>query len=187
MPTTCQLPLLTFGEGGEFSSCLHNCHPVMLQEFSPSEQPNNDDRSGQKPVSYSRHYPDGLGTERRCREDSHREALKVVQEMGTSPLGWETFPTSEKCAVEHRLSLTSSIPCLGDFSLCTTKSKELQVAGSSSAGLVFFFSSLPQLSLIYSKLPQWQNAFPFWGVWLLGEVVFWWSLLGWLFGGFTVN
>lgn len=37
--------------------------PSNTQELSPSEQPNNDERPGQKLDSYSRHYPDEQGNE----------------------------------------------------------------------------------------------------------------------------
>lgn len=33
-PTICQLLLLIFGEGGELSSRLHNCHPVIHKSCS---------------------------------------------------------------------------------------------------------------------------------------------------------
>lgn len=95
--------------------------PSNTQELSPSEQPNNDDRSGQKLGSYSRCYPDGLRTE------GDSEIICTMTPWSNAGDGNQSTATSGKYTVEHWLSLTSSIACLRDFSLCTTKFKELQV------------------------------------------------------------
>jgi len=136
--TTCQLLLLTFG-GGEFSSCLHNCYPVILKS-SPllSSQILTTDRGGNLALPW-----------RRFTEDFH-----AVDGNQSTDI-WET------CS-----GALTFVPCLRDFSLCTTKIQELQVVEKSSAGF-WFFSSPSQLPSTYSKLPQWWHVLPFWGVLLV--------------------
>lgn len=122
MPTTCQLQLLTFGEGGEFSSCLHNHHLVILKS-SPllNSQIMMTDQGRNLAATVDVNLTDWELKE--IQRKFPPWSLEIMQEVGTSPL------TCRKCVVERWMVLTSCIPCLEDFSLCTTKFKELQVVG----------------------------------------------------------
>lgn len=126
MPTHLPASAPDFREGGEFRSCLHNSHPIILKScllLNRQIMMTDEGRNMEATLDMTRSW-------RRF-----RRPWFIMRPWSNAGDRNQSTDTLGKRAMEHWLLLTSSIPCLGDFSPCTTKTKELQVVGRSYASL----------------------------------------------------